>query len=152
VLTIANRVKEVQELLQPPHPPVRSLAFVARQHTIEQLQRLAADLQLGLISTFGAFLPTMLQGVISHVAPRQAPLCAALADTHRVQQILARADAIVYASGSEAILTRLPPGMTAIEYLHAPEAASVAAVRPLLARFAAPGPGAGRERGWDQAV
>jgi hypothetical protein len=152
VLTMANRVKEVQGLLQPPHPPVHSLAFVARQHTIEQLQRLDPDLQLGLITTFDAFLPTMLQSVIAHVAPRQAPLCAVLADTHRVQQVLARAGAIVYASGSEAILTRLPPGMAAVEYLHAPEAASVAAVRPLLARFAATGPAAGRERGWDQAV
>jgi DNA-binding transcriptional regulator YhcF (GntR family) len=152
VLTMANRVKEVQGLLQPPHPPVHSLAFVARQHTVEQLQRLDPDLQLGLITTFDAFLPTMLQGVIAHVAPRQAPLCAVLADTHRVQQVLARAGAIVYASGSEAILTRLPPGMAAVEYLHAPEAASVAAVRPLLARFAATGPAAGRERGWDQAV
>jgi DNA-binding transcriptional regulator YhcF (GntR family) len=152
VLTMANRVKEVQGLLQPPHPPVRSLAFVARQHTVEQLQRLDPELQLGLITTFDAFLPTMLQGVMSYVAPRRAPLCAVLADTHRVQQVLARADAIVYASGSEAILTRLPQSMTAIEYLHAPEAASVAAVRPLLARFAASGPAGGRERGWDQAV
>ena len=135
ILTLASKVKEVQKLLSRRHPPIRSLTFVAHPETVRRLQALPADLQLGVVSTFAEFLPTMLSGVMAHASPSKAPLCAVLSDGERVNGVLAQADAVVYASGSEAIRAHVSRAMPVIEYLHAPEPASVEAVRPLLERL-----------------
>lgn len=135
ILTLANKVKEVQKLLARRRPPIRSLSFVAHAETVRRLQALAVDLQIGVISTFAEFLPTMLNGVMAYAAPSKPPLCAVLSDGERVNAVLAQADAVIYASGSEAIRAHVSRTMPVIEYLHAPELASVEAVRPLLERL-----------------
>jgi DNA-binding transcriptional regulator YhcF (GntR family) len=139
VLTIANRVTEVQGLLPPVHPPVHGLTFIAHPATMQRLRALPRDLLLGVVSTFGEFLPTMLQGILACVTPSRAPLCAVLSNVRQVRRVLAHADAVVYASGSEAILEILHRGKQAIEYLHTPEPSSVRAVRPLLEGLAGTG-------------
>jgi len=136
ILTLANRVKEVQALLPRQHAPVLGLTFVVHQNTVSRIQELPRDRRLGLISTFSEFMPTMLQGVIAYAAPEQPPLCAVLSDLERVNAVLNAAEAIIYASGSETIVPHLSPGVPAIEYLHTPEPASVGALRPLLERLA----------------
>lgn len=136
VVTIANQVREVQRLVGPGGPPVRGIAFAVHPETVRQLRAVPREGRLGVVSTFAEFLPTMVQGVISHVAPVQAPLCTAIGDVERLRSVLAQADTLVYASGSEAILAQMAVGTTALEYLHMPEAASVAALRPLLQRAA----------------
>ncbi len=135
ILTLANRVKEVQLVLPRQHPPVLGLTFVVHQGTVKRMQDLPRGRRLGLISTFSEFMPTMLQGVIAHAAPEQPPLCAVLSDVERVNAVLSTAEAIIYASGSETIVLHVSPDVPAIEYLHAPEPASVAALRPLLERL-----------------
>jgi hypothetical protein len=135
VLTVANRVKEVQDLLGPEAPCVEGLAFVAHPETIARLRALPRALQLGVVSTFAEFLPTMVHSIMQAMSLRQPPMSAVLTDTARVGAVLAAADAIVYASGSEAVLAQVRPGILAIEYLHTPEPSSVEAVRPLLERF-----------------
>jgi hypothetical protein len=134
VLTLAHRIKEVHTLLAPRHPPLRGLTFVLHPDTIAQLQILPAGIRLGVISTFAEFLPTMLQGVIAHTLLTEPPLCAVLSDMERVGAVLAQAEAVVYASGSEALLAHVSRAVPVIEYLHTPEPASVEAIRPLLAR------------------
>jgi hypothetical protein len=114
---------------------VRTITFVAHPETIARLHALPVGLQLGVITTFAEFLPTMLQGIGAYVSLDRPPLCAVLSDTARMRSVLAHADAIVFASGSEAILGEVPRGKPAIEYLHTPEPSSVAALRPLLARL-----------------
>lgn len=135
VLTLANRVKEVQDLLGPAHPPVRSLAFVPHPETVRRLQALPRGISLGIISTFAEFLPTMLHGIGDCIPLERAPLCAVLADEKRVGAILRSADAIIFASGSEAILGRVPRDKPALEYLHTPEPSSVYEVRRHLVRL-----------------
>jgi DNA-binding transcriptional regulator YhcF (GntR family) len=135
VLTIPNQVREVQRLLGPAHPPVQGLSFVAHPATVARLRALSGDLRLGLVSTFAEFLPTMLQGVAACARLSHAPSCTALSDAERLPVVLARADVVVYASGSEEVLARLPAGTPAIEYLHTPEPSAVEALRPLLARI-----------------
>lgn len=135
VLTIANRVKEVQTLLGAEAPLVRSLTFVARPETVARLRALPRDARLGVVSTFAEFLPTMLHGIAAYAALDRPPLSAVLADRERVCAMLDRAGAVVYATGSEAILSALRPDVAAIEYLHTPERSSVESVRPLLERF-----------------
>lgn len=136
VLTIANRVKEVRELLGPDAPSIHALAFVAHPATVRRLRALPRGLKLGVISLFAEFLPTMAQGMTECVSIEEPLLCAVLSDTARVQSVALQADAIVYASGAAGILAHVPPGTPAIEYLHTPEPSSVAAVRPLLERVA----------------
>lgn len=138
VLTVANRVKEVQDLLGSGHPPVCGLTFTAHPDTVARLRALPRELILGVVSTFAEFLPTMVRGVTTYAQLDHAPLCAVLGDTEQVRCVLDHADAIVFASGSEAILARTVRDVPAIEYLHTPEPASVVAVLPLLQRLAGP--------------
>lgn len=147
VLTLANRVKEVQELLGSEAPVVRGLTFVVHPETIARLRALPGDARLGVVSTFAEFLPTMLHGVAEYAVLERPPFSAVLADHDRVCTILAQVSAVVYATGSETILDALRPGVPAIEYLHTPERSSVESVRPLLERFSgrwAHGQGNGR--------
>jgi hypothetical protein len=47
--------------------------------------------------------------------------------------LLAKHDVVVYATGAEAVLERLPPGHTAIEYRHMPDPGDIERlVRPLV--------------------
>ncbi len=135
VLTIANRVKEVQSLLPARHPPLRGLTFVAHPETVRHLQALSANVQLGVVTTFAEFLPTMLLGISTYAEPAKPPLCAALSDVERVNDVLARADVLIYSTGSEAVTAHFPREIEPIEYLHAPESSSVAALRPLIDRL-----------------
>ncbi len=149
ILTLVNKVAEVRRLLGPGHPPVQGLSFVAHATTVARLRALPADARLGLVSTFADFLPTMLQGVTAHVRTRQTPVCTALSDTERLALVLARADVVVYASGSEAILERLPIGTTSIEYLHTPEPSTVEDLRPLLGRVRGAYPSMDEKARWN---
>ena len=135
IVTIPNRVREVRELIAAETPPVCGLPFVVHPETLPRLRRLSPTATIGLITTFGEFLPTMLHGVLEIVHPARQPLCAAVDDDPRVATLLREAEAIVYASGSEAALAMVPEGIPTIEYLHTPDRSSVAALRPLLERI-----------------
>jgi len=151
ILTLPNQVKEARRLLGPAHPPVQGLSFIAHPITVGRLRALSGELQLGLVSTFAEFLPTMLQGVTACVQSYRAPLCTALSDGERLSAVLARADVIVYASGSEEVLAAVDRRIHAIEYLHTPEPSTVEALRPLLAGIhGAPVP-TGEKRRWSAA-
>jgi len=152
ILTLPNQVKEARRLLGPAHPPIQGLSFIAHPITVGRLRALADDLQLGLVSTFAEFLPTMLQGVTACVQSRRAPLCTALADVERLSAVLARADVVVYASGSEDVLTAVDGRIQAIEYLHTPESSTVEALRPLLAGIRGAPIAMGEKRRWTLAA
>ncbi|MDB5077965.1 MAG: hypothetical protein JWO42_4144 [Chloroflexi bacterium] len=152
ILTIANRVKEVQTMLPRKHPPLRGLTFVAHPETVRQLQALPENLQLGVISTFAEFLPTMLRGITTYARLSQGPQCAVLSDVDRVNAVLAQADAVVYATGSGSVVNHVRHSVPVIEYLHAPEPSSVAALRPLLEHLTVSRSGEGRyAREWKEA-
>ena len=148
ILTLANHVQEARRLLGPAHPPIHGLSFIAHPTTVAQLRGLSNGLRLGLVSTFAEFLPTMLQGVTACVRPREAPLCTSLSDVERLPLVLARADVVVYASGSAEVLAALPVGTRAIEYLHTPEPSTVEALRPLLGGVQGVTSSTGEQRRW----
>ncbi|MGH2344755.1 MAG: hypothetical protein ACRDG4_05985, partial [Chloroflexota bacterium] len=135
VCTMATKVREVQALLGPYHPPVQRLSFVAHPETIACLRALPRDIQLGAVSTFAEFVPTMLSGIVEYTGTAHPPLCAILGDGAATHDVVTRAAVVIYASGSEAVLADLPHTTPAIEYLHTPEPSSIEPVRTLLARL-----------------
>jgi len=118
------------------HPPLRGLTFVVHHDTVARLRAVPAGAQLGVVSTFAEFLPTMLQGVCAHVRSQKPPICAVLSDVERVNAVLAAADVVVHASGSEAVASHVHPAVPVIEYLHMPDQSAVEALRPLIDRLA----------------
>jgi len=151
ILTLPNRVKEVQRLLGPNHPPVQGLSFIVHPTTVARLHALSGDLHLGLVSTFAEFLPTMLQGVTACVQSRHTPLCTTLSDVERLSLVLAQADVIIYASGSDEVRAALAAHTQAIEYLHTPERSTVEDLRPLLADIHGVPFSTGAKRRWSAA-
>lgn len=143
VLTVANRVKEVKDLLRDSRRTVHGLTFVIHPETAARLQALRSNAHLGLISTFAEFVPTMLLGVAEHIHLDRPPLCAVHSDHDGVSKVLQESDVVVFASGSEDILDDLRRGTPAIEYLHTPDRPSLMMVRRLLERLAG---GAGQPR------
>jgi DNA-binding transcriptional regulator YhcF (GntR family) len=135
VCTLATKVREVQALLGPYHPPVQRLSFVAHPETITSLAALPKEARLGVISTFAEFVPTMLGGIVEYTGNAYPPLCAVLGDDEATHAVAAGASVVIYASGCEAVLADLPPSTPALEYLHTPEPSSIESVRTLLARL-----------------
>jgi DNA-binding transcriptional regulator YhcF (GntR family) len=135
VCTLATKVREVQALLGPYHPPVQRLSFIAHPATIASLATLPGEARLGVVSTVAEFVPTMLGGIVEYTGNTYPPLCAVLGDAAATHAVAAGASVVIYASGCEAVLADLPSSTPALEYLHTPEPSSIESVRTLLARL-----------------
>ncbi len=135
VCTLATKVREVQALLGPYHPPVQRLSFIAHPETIASLAALPLEARLGVVSTVAEFVPTMLGGIIEYTGNSHPPLRAVLGDGVATHAVVTGASVVIYASGCEAVLADLPPSIPALEYLHTPEPSSIESVRLLLARL-----------------
>ncbi len=136
VLTVANRVNEVKELLRDSQRAVHGLTFVIHPETVARLRAVPPGARLGLVSTLAEFVPIMLLGVAEHTHLERPPLCAVHTDHEGVSTVLKECDVVVFASGSEDILDDLRRGTPAIEYLHTPDMLSLLMVRRLLERLA----------------
>jgi hypothetical protein len=62
---------------------------------------------------------------VQRFAPHVGEISAATLETSGLDALIARSSVIVYASGAENIVSRLPPGLQAIEYRHAPDTADI---------------------------
>jgi DNA-binding transcriptional regulator YhcF (GntR family) len=133
VITIPTRHAEVHALLEPYGCRVVAVAFRVSPETRQRLASIGPDARVGIISTYGEFLPTMVEEVGLYCPPGKPPRCAVLAQEEQIAALLADVDMVIYASGSEAILERLPEGVRAIELRHAPEPDSVNRLRLLVA-------------------
>ncbi|MFT2721952.1 GntR family transcriptional regulator [Deinococcus sp. A31D244] len=114
VLALAHRLAQAQALL--PGVAVIPVGFIPAQTTRSALAALSPMARLTLVATFEEFLPTFLTGV-----KRFAPHVLAVQATHLhapdLPELLAQADVIVYATGSDSVL-ELAPARTALEYRH----------------------------------
>ena len=133
VITIPTRHAEVHALLEPYGCRVVAVAFRVSPETRQRLASIGPDERVGIISTYGEFLPTMVEEVGLYCPPGRPPRCVVLGQEEQVAALLADVDVVIYASGSEAILERLPEGVRAIELRHAPEPDSVNRLRLLVA-------------------
>ena len=126
VLAMAHRRRDIEALL--PGARVATVRFIPSEATRSALASLAPRVRVLAISRFPDFLPLMRPGV-SRFAPHVETVDAALLD----DAVLGGYDVVVYATGAEAVLDRLPRGLVAIEYRHSPDPGDIdRVVRPML--------------------
>lgn len=133
VVTIANRRAEVAALL-PGGPPVVGISFLPSEATRTALASLDPRARVAVVSVFPEFLAIMKPGVQRH-APHVTSIAATPLDAPDLDATLAASDTVVFATGAERVLSRLPPGARAIEYRHVPDARDIE--RDVLPRLAA---------------
>jgi hypothetical protein len=117
-VTFANRLRDVEEQL--PDTPVVAISFIPSEETRLALASLDPLARVGIVSLVPEFLPIMRSGV-QRFAPHVQKTFPVLLDGPELEAAVAQADVIVYATGGEAVLDRLRPGLPAIEYRHIPD-------------------------------
>jgi len=132
VLTVPTRLSEVRSLLEPYGRRVVAVAFRLSAETRQRLAGIRPDERAGIIATYGEYLQSMVEEVGLYCFFSRPPVSAVLGQDERIAALLAEVDVVIYASGSEAILERLPAHVRAIELRHAPEPDSVNRLRLFL--------------------
>ncbi len=136
VLAMAHRRREVEALL--PGARVATVSFIPSEGTRRALASLAPRARVLAVSRFPDFLPLMRPG-IGRFAPHVETVDAALLDDADLGGRLGAYDVVVFATGAETVLDRLPRGLVAVEYRHSPDPADIERiVRPLLEGARAP--------------
>ncbi|MDR6874897.1 DNA-binding transcriptional regulator YhcF (GntR family) [Bosea sp. BE125] len=118
VVTFVNRHREVASIL--PGARVVSIRFIPSEETRRALASIDPMARVLLVARFPEFLPIMKAGVL-RFAPHVSNLRSAGASSD--DALLARddADVIVFASGTDSVLSGLKASVRAIEYIHIPE-------------------------------
>ncbi|GGK42294.1 GntR family transcriptional regulator [Salinarimonas ramus] len=127
VVALAHRRAEVEALVGP-GVPVVGLSVIPSEETRARLAAIDPMARVGMVSVFPEFVPIMKPGVL-RFAPDVADVDIRLLDDPDLDGLVGAVDVLVYASGAEAVLTRLPRGTQAIEFRHIP---SPQAVREVL--------------------
>ncbi|CAN5431428.1 hypothetical protein BH10PSE7_BH10PSE7_19100 [soil metagenome] len=121
-VTFVNRQREVMALV--PNTKVVSISFIPSEETRKALASLDSLARVAVISRLPEFLPIMKAGV-QRFAPHVAHLTGATLETPELDALLAASDVVVFASGADDVVTKLPAGVPAIEYRHAPDTAEI---------------------------
>jgi DNA-binding transcriptional regulator YhcF (GntR family) len=124
VLTIADRRPEVAALLGPRTPPLVAIHFLPIESVRSTLAALDPFARVAVVSLFPEWLVMMMAG-ITRFAPHVSQVAATVLDAPDLAERLAMADFVVFATGAEAVLTRLPEGMASLEYRHAPDPSDI---------------------------
>jgi len=136
VVTFANRRRDVAALV--PNTKVVAVSFIPSEDTRRALASLDSLARVAAISRFPDFLPIMKAGIL-RFAPHVPEIEGAMLDMPDLDALLARSNAVIFATGAEAVAARVRPGVPAFEYRHAPDAADIERlVAPLLRTAANP--------------
>lgn len=123
IVTLGHREKAVRKLLATAQP-LTSVNLISSEATRKTLAALDPDVRLGIVATFPDFLSTMKSGVGRH-APKVRETRSTTLASPELTELLAWSEVVVYATGSEAVATKAPPGISTFEYRHTPEVRSV---------------------------
>jgi DNA-binding transcriptional regulator YhcF (GntR family) len=121
-ITFTNRHREVAGLVS--NTKVVTISFTPSEETRLSLASLDSLASVAVISRFPDFLPIMKSGV-QRFAPHVSEIVAAALETPGLDALIARSSVVIYASGAENVIARLPAGVQAIEYRHAPDTADI---------------------------
>lgn len=126
VVTLANRRGEVETLV-PTGLPVVGLSFIPSEETRTRLAAIDPDARVCIVSIFREFMALMKPGVL-RFTPHVADVDVRMVDDPGLDEAMSRADVVIYASGAESVLTRLPDPVQAFEYRHVPDPQSIRTV------------------------
>lgn len=132
VVTVPTRLQEVRTLLEPHYCRVVGVAFRVSAAVRRQLSEILPQERVGLLATYPEFLATMMDEVSSFCLAAMPAPYALLGQDGQLEDLLARIDVLVYASGSEEILGRVPERVRTIELRHSLDPDSVRRLRPFL--------------------
>ncbi|WP_084327454.1 GntR family transcriptional regulator [Salinarimonas rosea] len=118
VVSLVHRRGEVEALVGPGLPVV-GLSVIPSEETRARLAAIDPMARVGMVSVFPEFVPIMKPGVL-RFAPDVADVDIRLLDDPDLDVLLRGVDVLVYASGAELALPRLPRGAVAIEFRHVP--------------------------------
>ncbi len=119
VLTFAHRVSDLRPYV-PPSFEVATVNLIPSERTRVALAEIDPLAQLVIISTIPEFLPTFRRAV-ARFASHVESVRAAIHGTREAREALARADVVVYGTGSETVLDGLPSHVRSFEYRHVPD-------------------------------
>jgi GntR family transcriptional regulator len=132
VITVPTRLQEVRTLLEPHHCRVVGVAFRVSAGVRRELSEILPEQRVGVLATYPEFLPTMMDEVSSFCLAAMPAPYALLGQDSQLDDLLARIDVLVYASGSEEVLGRVPERVRTIELRHSLDPDSVRRLRPFL--------------------
>lgn len=134
VLTFAHRVSDLSPYV-PPRVERATVTLIPSERTRVALAEIDPLAQVVVISTVPEFLPTFGRAV-ARFASHVESVRATLHGTPEATSALARADVVVYGTGSETVLDGLPSHVRSFEYRHVPDPIHVERVLlPLIARL-----------------
>ncbi len=99
---------------------VASLSVIPAERTRSFLARLPPEATLGLVSRFPGFLGLMLSGAHSF-APHIRQIESFLLEDPDLDRKLSKVSVVVFATGANEVLQRLPAGVQGFEYRHTPD-------------------------------
>jgi len=135
VLTFAHRRHEVVDLF--PGTTVAAISFIPSEATRRSLASLDPLTRALAISIFPEFTPLMKINV-QRFAPHVADIAITSPDAPDFEASLRGADVLVYATGAEALISRLAPAVPSFEFRHTPDPVDI---RRVVLPIIAPGKG-----------
>lgn len=112
-------LKEAQNSL-PITLAVSPIGFLPSEETRSLLAQFEPMTRIGVVATYPEFLGVLKNSVIKF-APHVDVVSTAVLDDIDVDMLIGSCDVIIYASGSEIILSKLPSYIPAIEFRHIPD-------------------------------
>ncbi len=118
MLTFIHREAEVRALI--PHAQVLSLRFIPSARTRQALAALDPLTSIAAVSYFKEYIAVMRPS-IRKFAPHVADIRVTWASAADLTETIRQCNAIVYATGADAVAVLARPGMPCFEYRHAPD-------------------------------
>lgn len=118
VLTFLHREAEVQALV--PGAPVLGLRFIPSERTRQALAGLDPRSRVAAITYFQEYIAIMRPSV-REFAPHVADISVTWLSARDLTEVIARSDAVIFASGADHVADLVPPGTRCFEYRHAPD-------------------------------
>lgn len=122
-VTLANRERQLRALVGPDAPLV-TLTLIPAAETRMRLAALPSDTRLAAVASIPEFLPTLHRNV-GRYAPHVTERRPATLDPTALHEALGWCNALVYATGTEAVQQHAPPGLPAFEFRYEPEPRSI---------------------------
>jgi len=131
VITFAHRKHEVLKWL--PNATVAAISFIPSEATRRSLASLDPLARVLVVSIFPEFTPLMKVSV-HRFAPHVHEITIAMPDAPNFAALLRNSDVLVYATGADEIVSRLPVGTPSFEFRHTPDIADIRrVVLPIIA-------------------